>query len=415
MRVITLAHFSAKELAPSVTVDPADVAKEFAFRKDSLSTPERRTVIEIPVKSAAQGKAAAQRLAAGEDPALIAKSMGVEPVTYVDKPQSAIADRKLAQAAFAMQAGAANGPVSGDLGLAAVKVATVTPGVTPTIESARPKIETDLRQRKAEQAAYDLSKKFDDARQAGASVADAALKAGAPAVTLGPVTAQGLDADGKPNPLLTDKILKAAFAMPAAQDGDLTDLGPGEYFAVRVDRVLPPALPALADKRPQLAHAYMNQELVTALKAKANALMAEVRKGGSLDQAATEVGSHVVRQTDMQRLHAQQYQATLGREFLEQIFGVKPGEVFAAGGQTGVYIAKLDAVRPGDTTETARLLEGLRGRVTQAYLKDLMTSVNTAAEKEVKVSINLPLARQALNIDPALIAKLGGKAAGQAK
>ena len=128
-----------------VKVDPAQVAKEFAFRKDTLSTPEKRSVVEIPVKTAADGAAAARRLGAGEDPAAIAKSLGAEAITYDDKPQSAIADRKLAQAAFALKPGAVSGPVAGDLGLAAVKVVKVTPGSAATLASATPQLEAEIK------------------------------------------------------------------------------------------------------------------------------------------------------------------------------------------------------------------------------------------------------------------------------
>lgn len=408
LRVITVARFSAKDLAPTVKVDPAQVAKEFEFRKDTLSTPEKRTVIEIPVKSAADGAVAARRLGAGEEASVIAKSFGVEAITYDSKPQSAIADRKLAQAAFALKAGAVSGPVAGDLGQAAIKVVNVTPGVTATLASATPQIEADLRQKQAADQAYQQSQKFDDARKSGASVADAARKAGVATVTLGPVTAQGVGADGKSNPLLSDKILKTAFAMPAGQDGDLEDAGSGEYYAVRVERVLPPALPSLTDKRPELAHAYMSEQLVTALKAKAKDLTAQAKKNGNLDAAAAQVGAQVIRLTGMQRLKAQQYQ-TLGREFLEGVFAAKTGDVFAAGGQAGVYIVRLDAARPGDTQQTAQLAAAVRGRASQAYADDILSAMQNAARQDLKPTLNVNLARQTLGVDPNLMSKGGLK------
>jgi peptidyl-prolyl cis-trans isomerase D len=402
MRVLTLARFSAKDIAPNLKVDPAQVAKEFAFRKDTLSTPEKRTLVEIPVKTPADGAAAAKRLGAGEDPAAIAKSLGAEAVTYDDKPQSAIADRKLAQAAFTLKPGAVSGPVAGDLGLAAVKVVKATPGSAATLASATPRIEAELKQKMAADQAYQQSQKFDDARQAGANVVDAAKKAGVATVSVGPVTAQGADPEGKPNPVLNAKILKAAFAMPAGQDGDLEDLGPGEYFAVHVERVLPPALPSLSDKRPQLARALMNEELVTSLKAKAKDLMALARKDGRLDAAAAQVGGHVAHEGGMQRLKAQQYQS-FGREFLENVFAVKPGEVFAAGGQGGIYIAKVDVARPGDTQQTAELTAAVRSRASQAYADDVLAATQNAARKDLKVTLNLALARQTLGVDPSLL------------
>ena len=404
-RIVTLARFSAKDIAPTIQIDPAAVAKEFDFRKDTLSTPEKRTVVEIPVKSAAEGAEAARRLSAGEDPAAIAKSLGVEPVVYDQKPQSAIPDPKLAQAAFAMQEGQVGGPVAGSLGAAVLKVTKVTLGAPATLASATPQIEAELRQKQAAQKAYDESKAFDDARQSGASVADAARKAGVATITLGPINAKGADDTGKPNPMLTDRILKAAFAAPAGQDGDLNDdVGSGEYFALKVEKVLPPALPALADKRPELTRAYLMETLITELKAKAAELQAIAKKDGNLDAAAAKVGAHVVHEAGMNRLKAEQDQA-LGREFLKGVFSAKPGDVFPAGGQTGVYIIRLDAVHAGDPKQTAQLVAAIRSRASQAYAEDLLEAVQAGARKDLKVTVNRNLALQTLGVDQSALPK----------
>ena len=414
LRVITLVRFSAKALEPTLTVDPAAVAKAFAFEKDTLSTPETRSLIDIPVKSPAQGAQAAARLARGEDPEAIARSFGVEPITYADKPQSAIADAKLAAAAFSMKPGQALGPVQGDLGLAALKVVKVTPGAAATLASAMPRVEAEVRTRQAKDLAYRSSQKFDDARQAGATIVAAAQKAGVPAVSVGPITANGLGLDGKPNPLVTDKILQSAFAAAAGEDVDIEDAGPGEYFALHVDRGIPPALPALEQKRVELTQAYMRERFLEALKARADTLMDAMRKGGSIEQAAAQVGGHVTHQVAMERIQAQQYKA-LGRDFLQGIFQAAPGDVFAAPAPDGVFIAKLEAVRPGDVTAMARAVQAIEGRASEEYLRDLSEAAKAAAQLKVQTTINLRLARQALNLDAATLAKLGAKPGGAAK
>ena len=414
MRVLTLVRISAAAISPSVTIDDAAVQKEFAFRKDSLSTPEIRTVIQIPVKTAAEAAAAVARLSRGDDPAAIAHALGAEPVSYVEKPQSAIADRKLAIAAFGLKAGQVAGPVPGDLGLAALKVLKITPAVGVTLQSARAKIEADLRNKAARDRAYQMSQKFDDARQAGASVADAAQKIGASVLAIGPVNALGVGLDGTPAAALNEKILKDAFAQHPGEDADLHDAGQGEYFEVKVDRVLPPALPSLDEARPQLGRAFMTQSYLAAIKARAESLMAKVRGGASLDQVAQSIGARVMRESGMQRVNAQKYQA-LGRDFLVDIFGAKPGTVFAAGGPTGIFIARLDAVRPGEAQSMVSVLDPIRGRLSQDYMRDVVDAAKSAAEQKVPVSVNVTLARQAIGVDPNIVGKPGDKGAANAK
>jgi peptidyl-prolyl cis-trans isomerase D len=414
MRAISLVRFSAADMAGGVTVSPADIQKEFDFRKDTLSTPETRVIVQIPVKSAADGSAAASRLSRGDDPTAVAKAFGAEPIIYTDKPRSAIADAKIAAAAFAMTQGQVSGPVQGDLGLAAIKVVKVTPAKVATLDSVRAKIESDLKTKAAKNKAYELSQKFDDARQAGASVAAAAQKVGVPVVTIAPFTADGVDAQGKPNPLLLDKIVKSAFTIKAGEESDVQDASSGEYYALKLDKVLPPALPTLPEVRPQLAQAYMREQLVATLKAKADALLDDMRKGEAIDKAAASVGAQVTHQQGMQLMQIEQYK-TLGRDFLTGLFGHKAGDVFAGGAPDGVYIARIDAVRAGDVTTTARFLESIRARASQDYLRDLLNDTKSAAAHAVQVNVNLNLARQTMGVDPATIGGAGPKDGGQAK
>ena len=406
MRTVTLVKFSAAALAAGVTVDPAAVQKEFDFRKDSLSTPERRTLVEIPLRVPGEAAAAAARMAKGEEPATVAKAFGVDPIVYSNAPRASVADRKIAAAAFAMTAGQTAGPVQGDLGLAAIKVISVSPGSTATLADARQKIEADLRQKAARDQAYKDSQTFDESRQSGAGVVQAAQRMGAALVSIGPFDAGGLGADRKPVAALSDKMVKAAFAQAPNEDSDLQDAGQGEYFALHVDRVIPPALPALSEVRQPLAQAYMSETFMSGVRAKIDALVARVKKGETLESVAGSAGLRVTHQQGLQRLHAAQLQS-MGKEFLGAVFSVKPGEPFAAGAPGGVYVAKLDAVRPGDAVMTAKATEAVRARASQIYVRDIFAATRLAARDQVKVSVNLPLARQTIGVDPNLGKPLG--------
>jgi peptidyl-prolyl cis-trans isomerase D len=413
MRIVTLVRFSTAAILPTIKIDPAQVETAFEAQKAKLSIPESRSVIQIPVKTAAQGAQAAERLRKGEDPASIARAMGSEPIVYSDKPQSVIADKKLASAAFAMSEGETRGPVQGDLALAAIKVTKVTPAKPATLESARPKIEADLRQKAAQDRAYALSETFDTARQGGASVAAAAQKAGVPVQSVGPFSATGVGLDGKPVPLINDKIAKAAFAESAGADTEIEDAGPGEYFALHVDKVLPPTLPTLDEDRAQLTQRYQLDQLRDAFRAKAEALEAEIRTGKPIDAVAQSVGAHVVKISGMQLVNARQYQA-LGREFLAAAFGVKVGEPFAAGAPGGAFIGRVDSAAPGDPTAVATVTNVIRGSLGQDYLRDLLDATRQAAMRETRATWNRPLALKALEVDPATVgaakAPAGGKA-----
>jgi hypothetical protein len=154
----------------------------------------------------------------------------------------------------------------------------------------------------------------------------------------------------------------------------------------------------------------MREVFGKALQAKADGLVAEIKAGGSVEAAAAKVGGHVVHQVGLERIAAQQYQA-LGRDFLGKIFDAKPGDAFAAAAPTGAFIAKLDAVRPGDITQTARVIEAIRQRISEDYLKDLEAAAKAASVPMIKPATNLTLARKTLGVDAAMLAKAGAKPA----
>ena len=261
-RVLTIVRFSAKALAPTIRVDPAQVTQQFNAKKDSYGKPELRSLIEIPLNNPADAAAVGAALAKGEDPNTVAKSIGVNAITYADQPQSAIADAKAAVAAFAMKQGDVSGPVQGDFKTVILKVTKITPAQAPDLAAARAQITADLQQAQAVDKVFELSQQLEDLVQGGASLTDAATKVGATAVTVGPITADGRDLTSpQPNPVLSPKLLKTAFA-PRPGRRQRPPNGRGQGRDLRRSRRQDPSAQSAKPQRPwhqacpvQLLHA----------------------------------------------------------------------------------------------------------------------------------------------------------------
>ncbi|MGH6971623.1 MAG: hypothetical protein ACREEQ_08420, partial [Caulobacteraceae bacterium] len=260
---------------------------------------------------------------------------------------------------------------------------------------------------------YDLEQKFQDLRTGGASITDAAAKLGLTAVTVGPVTADGKEISSPaPNPALDQKVLATAFQLPKGGDSDVEpDTGSGEYYAVHVDKVIPPSPPSLDEKgvRATLTQAYYEQNLVGALQAKANAAEAALRKGQTFEAVASGYGAHVTHQLGLQEVSAQAYQKTLGQSFLGAIFEAKKGDIFSVGSDPlqGYVVARLDALHAADPKQTAQVVDALSAHVTEGYLNSLQTAVSTASVALIKPKTNLALARSVMGVDAAMLAKAG--------
>lgn len=398
-RVLTVVRFSPQLVGANLPLDPAKLQQLYNFRKDTLSTPETRTIEQIPAKSPAAAQQIAARLQAGESPAAIAKSVGVEAIAYDNKPQSAIADRRLATAAFQMKPGQVQA-VQGDLGTSVIKVASVTPGHAVTFEEARPALEAELRKTTAADKVYALTQAYDAAHQKGANLTEAAQKAGVPAMTLGPVARDGRDQQGQPLTGLSQKLMDTAFQLPAGGESDVVDAGNGEFFAVRVEKVLPPAMPTLAAIKPQLTRAYMVQQLTSAMQAKADGLAARVRKGESLQAVAASAGAHVTQLTGLTRQSAGQNQQ-VSQEVLGNTFNGKSGDVFTArDGPAGIVVGQIGKIGAGDLATVARMTDVSRPQMTQTVLREIGDSAQRAARVKMKTKIDYARARAAIGLAP---------------
>ena len=401
MRTLTVVRFSPKLLAANMPVDPAALQKAYDFKKDSLSTPEKRSLVEVPVRDAATAATVAKRIGAGEAPEAVAKSLNVQPITYSDAIKSAVADPKVADVAFGLKAGQTSGPIQSELsGYAVVKVGSITPGKTPTLDDLRAQLEPQVKLDAAKKKAYEEVQKFDDAHGGGANIVDAASKAGVAAETIGPITAQGTDLNNKPVEGISPKLLKDAFAQAAGGEMDDEDDGNGEYFSMRVDKVAPPSLPALADVKGQLIQDYMVQEMLKRLHAKADELTAAIKKGESMDAAAASAKAQIGHAVDITRQGMAQNRA-LGGELLQKIFEAKQGEVF--NGQTSqvqVMVAHVDSVTPAASGVAAAMVLGQRTQLSEQLFQDMGDLARTAAKNKIKPTYDINLAREALGDTP---------------
>ena len=167
-----------------------------------------------------------------------------------------------------MQTGDVSQPVHGSLGWAVIKMGQITPGHAVTYEEAKPQLEADARKRLAGEKIDDLVQKYQELRDKGVSMADAAKQLGLPMQTFPPFTKEGTGPNGQPyadqRPARSRRprpCSTACSTLPKGGESDVEDAGNGAYFALHVDNVAPSTLLALDDKsRPPLTQMWMQQD-----------------------------------------------------------------------------------------------------------------------------------------------------------
>lgn len=397
LRTLSLVRFSAAALAPTMPVDETVLRQRYEVSRGRLSTPEKRSFVQIPVRSQAQAQAGQQRLARGEDPAVVARGLGTQPILNTEVTQATLPDPRVAEAAFRLRPGQSS-LVQGQFGAFLIKLNKVTPGKAASFEEARPQLAEQVRAAEAQERVFADVQKFEDAFEGGASLQQAAGAVGAKVYVLGPLTAQGQDQFARPVVGLNERMLKEAFSLAQGAQSDIQDLGKGEYYAMRVDRVQPASLPSLAEVREPLAGRWMQLEMVKRMQARADQLAERVRKGEPMAAVAASAGARLRQVQDISRGTAQQNQA-LGRAFLTALIGAKPREVFTAeAAEFGIAVARVDAVRPADARMTAALGQARRQQLMGEFFREMAELVKTHARERIDPKVSREKAFQALGL-----------------
>ena len=397
MRQLSIVHFSAAALAPTLTPSDADIQKRFDFEKDTLSTPEKRSFVQIPVKDPKSGAEIAAKLKAGADPDLLAKHFGVQTVPYKDQPKAGVPDKGIANAAFALKSGETSGVVQGDLGPAVIRVFSITPGHDATLAEVKPKIEAEVRKAQSEEKVYQQVQKYGDTHSGGSDMAASAKVVGLPVTALPPIAAKGVDIQNH-SANLPPKVLATAFSQPQGGESDPIDVGNGEYYVVHVDKVLPPALPTVDEIRPQLTQYFIMRDASTKLQAKAKDLAAAVTKGQSMADAAKSIGATVAEAKGVLRNGAGQAYST---DLVSRMFVADGGQtVVAQDTKLGFVVAKLEKVVPADPRGIGPLILAQRDGVSKSLYDDIGQATRAAARAMVKPRVDYALARKSLGIEP---------------
>lgn len=409
-RRVTLVLFTAKAVASQVSVPEDEVQRRFEARRAALSQGERRSFVQIALPDPRAAPRVIAGLRAGQDPRALAAAAGGQAVVYTEKAQSAVPDPAVAQAAFSLQPGQVSNLIQGRLGASVVKVNAVAPAREATLDEYRDQIVAAVRQEQEAEAIYAAVGKFDEAREKGVPLLEAARQAGAQIYSVpAPMTAQGVAPNGRPLGW-PEPILRTAFELPPGGESDTAEEvgdGRGEYFAVKVDQVYPSGLPTVAKDREDLTRAWQINELRRRAEAKAQELAARVQRGESIQAVAASVGAQVQTRRNVPRQAGQNMPADL----IGKLFSGKKGDAFPAQvGPLAFVVGRIDDLHSPPPGPAGRVVEEQRPAVTRELFDEMIGLAQIAAKERVKPKIFNDRVNAAAGLAPEDVPEDGKKA-----
>jgi len=298
---IEYVELDAARMPAAAPADDAALRRRYDEEKARFVTPEQRLASHILISAgsdAASQKAAeakAAKLAAdakqpGADFAALAKANSDDPGSKVEGGdlgwvEHGVMVKPFEDALFAMQPGEIAGPVKTEFGYHVLKLREVKGGEGRPFEEVRDQLAAEQLQADTERAFNDLGGRLVDLVYKNPTVLESAAKeVGLPVQTLGPftrATASGIAA----NPA----VLRAAFSDALKEDGTVSDpieLGPNHNVMIRVTAHTPEQVIPLAQAREKVVAAVQANRAEEAAKKAADALLAKLQGGQTLQALA---------------------------------------------------------------------------------------------------------------------------------
>jgi len=386
-RAVSFASIGVDDVASTITVTDKQVQDELDSNKSDYVVPEKRDLEQITFASEAEARAAKSVLDSGKTFAALATERHLKPADYqIGTVVSADLDAPRAAAFFALPENGVSAPVKSAFGWVLMRVAKITPGSAKSHDE----IKLALQRKLAAAKLTDMANAFTDAVGGGASIEEAARKAGMHFGHIAAVDAQGLAPDGSKVPDAANaELLAQIFKSEVGEEGDPFPTADGHFYALKVDGVTPPQIKPLdAVRGPALAH-WTAEQQAAQLRSRAAALAAQANLSHSLDDVAKSLGVAIqsspalTRGTDT---------PIFGKALVDSIFNAPAGgTVFGPAASGGYVIARVSGIahtfpQPGD----ADFLRGVRQLSGQA-VSDVTLALAKAEQQAEGVTINQKL------------------------
>lgn len=394
--------------AASAPITDARIQERFNFRRDALSLPEKRTFVTLTAPNRAAADRIAAALRAGQAPAAVAGANNIQPSDYTDTPRSALGDPAIAAAVFGLAANEVSAPVQASVGFVVAKVTAVTPGRPATLTDVREQVIQELRAEDARAAVYNRVEAYEKARQDGKTLDVAVREIGARIIQVPAIREDGNLRNGQPiNPALPPQLVQAMATLGKGAESEVIDMGQGQYFVVRVDEVIPAALPPLEGIRGPLAQQWILRENVRLLTSRANALAARVRGGEDIAAVAASAGATIQTATGLTRQSAQ----TRGQGVVQGVFSSGRGEMFSQQNTAGTFvIGRTDRIIAAPAVLAAPVANEFRQRMASDNVNAVGEMALKAAAAGSKARYDESLARVALGLPAEVPAATSGAA-----
>jgi peptidyl-prolyl cis-trans isomerase D len=396
-RKIDVVILTPGEIATWTQISDDDLKKAYEERKAKFATPERRELQQIVFPNPEEAKAAAEQLAKGTTFEQLAaeRKISEKDLNLGLLAKSAILDKAVAEAAFALPKDGVSAPVEGRFGSSLVRVTKIEPGKERSFADVAEELKKDLSLERARAQMAGLYDKFEDERGAGATLADIAKKLNLPTRTIAAVDRAGRTPDGAPVTGLPQgvDVISGAFSADVGNENDALSVPGGGYVWYEVLDVTPSRERTLDEVKDRVVERWRQEQIAARVRAKATELADKLKGGGN----ETALPADLTWQTASGLKRDKTVDGVPARA-LGEIFATPKGGVGSSEGDnasqwivfrlTDITVPPLDM----QSAETKQLQDSLRA----AYAEDIIAQYVGKLQTDLGATINEAALNQAI-------------------
>jgi len=378
-RRITHVWVTPTDIMDSVEVDEEALRALYDARIGEFVQPERRLLERLVFGTEAQAQAAYDAIIADETDfdALVAE----RDLTLDDVDLGEVSAADLAPAAaemiFADTESEIIGPVESRLGPAIFRVNAVLQASEVPFDEARDDLGAELAEEGARREIDAMREEIDDLLAGGATLEEIADST---PMILGTIDYTLTSEDGIAG---YDSFRNVAEAVTETDFPELTNLSDGGLFALRLDEIVPPTLPPLAEIADEVAEGWTATALRAAVAERAQDLVGQLAMGARLEDLGEVAAERLIRRQDLL--------PDLPPTTAAQVFQLESvGDIVMIPGAEAALIVRLDAINAAarDAPDSAILLQIVSRTIAQSMAQDIFEAYGQAVQSDAGITTN---------------------------
>ncbi|HEU5276705.1 MAG TPA: SurA N-terminal domain-containing protein [Xanthobacteraceae bacterium] len=389
-RKATVLSLLPEDIARTIEISEADAKAFYDQNAARYSTPERRQVQQIVFDNKDDAQKAAERLKGGLsfDDLVKERNLTDKDIDLGLIPKSAIADGKVADAAFSLKQGETSGAIENPFGSVIVRVVKIEPGSSKPFAEVEPEIKKNLALQRASEQIRKLRDKVDEELGGGEPLADIAKKLDIPVRNIEAVDRSGRDPQGKQVDLPAGvDVLNGIFSADVGVENEPLRSRDGGLVWYELVSVTPSRERPLDEVKDQVVARWRDDEVAARLTAKANAMVDKVKGGAKLADIAAPDQLKVAQTGSVKRSDKPE---GFPADAMTALFRTPKGAAASAQGKepterivfvvTDVKLPKFDPA----SAEAKQISDALRTGVAE----DLYAQYITKIETDIGVSVD---------------------------